>query len=48
MRQVDPRRPLTAPTQAEKEEGLMQYNPFLPLIPQNAVTNNGTVARLTG
>ena len=48
MRLVDPRRPLTSPTQAEKEEGLMQYNPFLPLIPHNAVTINGTVAQLRG
>ena len=48
MRHIDPRRPLTAPTQAEKDEGLMQYNPFLQLPPQSAATINGTISRLTG
>jgi len=43
MRQIHPRRPLTEPSQPEKEEGLTQYNPFLHLVPFQAVTLDGSV-----
>lgn len=37
LRHISPRRPLTAATKAEAEEGLMQYHPLLLLQPTNAV-----------
>jgi hypothetical protein len=38
MRIIHPRRPFGEPTAAEKEEGLMQYNPFIHLSPVWAIT----------
>ena len=43
-RMIHPRRPLGTPTNSEKEEGLSQYNPFIPIIPQHAVTQDARVA----
>jgi len=40
MRHVSTRRPANAPTQAEKEEGLFQYQPFLQFVPTNMITYN--------
>ena len=37
-RLLDPRRPLTEPTLAEKMEGLMRYDPMLPFNPSSVVT----------
>ena len=48
LRVIDPRRPMGVPTPSEKEEGLMQYNPYLQFIPHSAVTYNYTVPRLRG
>ena len=44
MRQVSPRRPTVVPTQAEKEEGLMQYHPFVAFAPMNMITYNYTLS----
>ena len=48
---IHPRRPLTAPTNTEKEEGLMQFNPYIHLIPQLALTQDevvlGDISRVT-
>lgn len=38
MRQISPRRPTTEPTAAEKEEGILQYSPFLHLHPLSFVS----------
>eukprot|EP01033_Poteriospumella_lacustris_P011214 gene11214-7976_t len=38
FRLLHPRRPLSEPTAAEKEEGLMRYGPIFPLMPQSTVT----------
>jgi ER membrane protein complex subunit 1, C-terminal len=43
-RMIHPRRPMGTPTNSEKEEGLSQYNPFIPIIPQHAVTQDARVA----
>jgi hypothetical protein len=43
-RLVHPRRPVAAPTKGEMEEGLVQYNPFIPIIPVNAVTLDTRIA----
>ena len=43
-RMIHPRRPVSTPTVGEREEGLIQYNPFIPIIPQNAVTLDTRVA----
>jgi hypothetical protein len=43
-RMIHPRRPVGTPTNSEKEEGLSQYNPFIPIIPQHAVTQDARVA----
>lgn len=43
MRQIHPRRPMTEPSLPEKEEGLTQYNPFLHLVPFQAVTVDSSV-----
>ena len=40
---IHPRRPLTAPTNTEREEGLMQFNPYIHLIPQLALTQDEVV-----
>lgn len=40
MRHVSTRRPVNAPTPAEKEEGLFQYQPFLQFVPTNMITYN--------
>jgi hypothetical protein len=45
-RLVDPRRPAKAPTPEEQAEGLMQFDPNLPLAPNNVISYNKTVARL--
>ena len=37
-RMIHPRRPTGLPTVGEKEEGLVQYNPIIPIIYQNAIT----------
>lgn len=47
LRWIDPRRPLTPPTNAEKEEGLSQYSPFLYVMPLSVVTFNETVPRVS-
>ena len=48
---IHPRRPLTAPTNTEKEEGLMQFNPYIHLVPQLALTQDevvlGDISRVT-
>ena len=44
MRHVSPRRPANAPTPAEKEAGLFQYQPFLLFAPTNMVTLNYTLS----
>jgi hypothetical protein len=41
---IHPRRPVGPPTTGDKEEGLAQYNPFIPIIPQHAVTLDNRVA----
>lgn len=38
MRLIHPRRPLSEPSQTEKEEGFFQYNPFVAFNPLMAVT----------
>lgn len=38
MRMIHPRRPFGEPTLAEREEGLVQYNPFIHLVPLWAIT----------
>mmetsp|Transcript_16375 Transcript_16375/g.15694 ORF Transcript_16375/g.15694 Transcript_16375/m.15694 type:complete len:1227 (-) Transcript_16375:96-3776(-) len=43
-RMIHPRRPLADPTLAEKEEGLFQYNPFIHIMPQQALTQDSRVA----
>eukprot|EP01038_Epipyxis_sp_PR26KG_P014043 gene14043-18834_t len=43
MRQIHPRRPMGEPSQSEKEEGMLKYNPFVILHPQAAVTLNSSV-----
>ena len=43
--QPDPRRPVTAPSAAEKEEGLVQYNPYLHLAPTSVLTYTTHVPR---
>ena len=43
-RLLHPRRPVGPPTIGEKEEGLAQYNAFIPIIPQHAVTMDTRVA----
>jgi len=48
MKQIHPRRPLTDATQAEKEEGLMKYNPYVVLSPLSALTRNFTVGWESG
>jgi hypothetical protein len=37
-------RPLADPTLAEKEEGLFQYNPFIHILPQQALTQDSRIA----
>ena len=44
---VDPRRPAKPPTPEEQAEGLMQFDPNLPLIPNSIISYNKTV-RLRG
>jgi len=39
-RHISPRRPVTEPSQAEREEGLGIYQPFVQLHPHSAVTHN--------
>lgn len=46
LRFMDPRRPSGKPTPTQMAEGLMQYSPYLPLIPQQIVSFNATVANL--
>ena len=43
---LDPRRPTQKPTNADKEEGLIPYNEFLPIAPQKFVTYTHQVAGL--
>lgn len=45
-RMLDPRRPNTPPTANEKQEGLMQYHPFLFVDPRTCLTMNETVLGL--
>lgn len=47
LRWVDPRRPLTPPTAAEKEEGLSQYSPYLFVAPLSVVTFNETIPKVS-
>ena len=44
---VDPRRPLSEPTDADKAEQLAKYSPFLPLLHRGVVSYNHTLARIT-
>jgi hypothetical protein len=44
---LDPRRP-TKPTAMDKEEGLIPYNPNLPIIPHHVITTRHQVAGLRG
>ena len=47
---IHPRRPLATPTNTEKEEGLVQFNPYIHLVPQFALTQDerifGDIARV--
>jgi len=43
MRMLDPRRPVNAPTPAEKEEQLMQYFPFVALHPFQMLSTNSSL-----
>jgi len=45
-RMVDPRRKLGAPSNEDREEGLIPYDPFLPVNPKGMVSYNQTVARV--
>jgi hypothetical protein len=40
---IHPRRPLAAPTNTEREEGLVQFNPYIHLVPQFALTQDERV-----
>jgi len=42
----DARRPLNTPTPEEMENGIMQYHPVLPFIPQQMLSYNRTIAGL--
>ena len=42
---LDPRRPVKA-TKDDKEEGLLKYNPHLPIIPHNFISYNLQIANL--
>ncbi len=42
-RQIDPRRPINPPMPREKEEGLMQYLPYVFMNPTQCVTFNSTL-----
>jgi len=46
LRFLDPRRPAGKPTDVQMAEGLMQYSPYLPLIPTQIVTYNASIANL--
>lgn len=35
---LDPRRPQEEPTKTEKEEKLMQYQPYLPVVPTQIIS----------
>lgn len=43
LRMVHPRRPLSEPTPAEKEEGLARYNPFIIFNPIQSLTGNSSL-----
>jgi len=43
VRGVDPRRPMTPPSLAEKEEGLHQYTPYLSIDPHDFITLNSSI-----
>jgi hypothetical protein len=43
---LNPRRPTIKPTPSEMKEGLMQYSPFLPIIPQRVLSYNQTIESL--
>ena len=45
-RLLDPRRPKDKPKKSEKEEGLLQYSPFLPVFPTRVVNYDKAVAGL--
>lgn len=47
-RQINPRRPLAAPSKAEQEEGLLQYNPFVQLSPFKFLSLNYSIAEIRG
>ncbi|KAJ1639591.1 hypothetical protein T492DRAFT_936244 [Pavlovales sp. CCMP2436] len=47
-RMIDPRRPTGAPSTADREEGLAQYSPLLPLMPQALLTHGQRVGRAAG
>jgi len=47
-RMVDPRRPVTKPTAADTEEGLVPYNPFISLTPTSFLSYNHTIYNLKG
>lgn len=45
FRQIHPRRPMSEPTKAEKEEGLQRYSPFVNFNPVTALTHNYTLSK---
>ena len=47
-RYLDPRRPVGPPTAEDKAEGLVPYEPELPLSPQLFMTHRHMVANLAG
>ena len=47
-RYLDPRRPVGPPSAEDKAEGLVPYEPELPLAPQLFMTHRHTVANLAG
>lgn len=48
LRTVHPRRPLGEPSKTEKEEGLLQYSPYLLFAPAAMVSQNESVLGLAG
>jgi hypothetical protein len=46
MRYLHPRRPLAVPSKTEKEEGLLQYIPYLHINPRHVISLNATIEGL--
>lgn len=48
LKVIDPRRPVGEPNKIEKAEGLMQYSPFIPVMPLAVVNYYRVVSYLGG